>query len=102
MVGRGGRKSETIRREKSQGGGSSAWSYSGAPEVFYLINPQHIFNPVRGQAPRVKGCTLITHLSTSECAAVPYNPHPPKLYSHSMSSIQTAGAMGYQKIGAGM
>lgn len=55
-------------------------SFSGAAEVFYLINPQHIFNPVRGTRPtRAKGCTLITHLSNSQFAAIPLNPHPQAL-----------------------
>lgn len=55
-------------------------SFSEASEVFYLINPQHIFNPVRETCPtRVKGCTRITHLSTSQYAAIPLNSHPQTL-----------------------
>lgn len=85
--------------------GTQSWSFSGAPDILYLINPRHIFNLFRRTCPeRVKGCTLITHLSLSKFAPIPnpYNPTPPNPNSHSLSCSQTAGATGYQRIEAGM
>ena len=68
---------EVGRVEKS--GGSTVLKFSGAPEVFYLINPQHIFNPVRGHARReLKDARLL--LTYPPLNVLPY-PTTPTLHT---------------------
>lgn len=102
-----------VKRKKNNTRNEEQWNYNcdriceedtvrcDAEDV-YLINPEHIFNPVDVHSRRQLTDSLL--LLTSPRLKVLPCPKIPTLQfsSNSLSSIQSAGTTGYQRIEAGM
>lgn len=78
-----------VGREKIEGERKVRAAHCWSPRGLLPNKSSAIFNPVRGHVRQELKDVLLyyLYLSTSERAAIPHNPHPLKIYSHSLHPV---------------